>query len=400
MTNTKPYVEYDATKHGGFRTSRFPGVCRWCGTPYQEGDKVNWNPRVKHTCCHAGCYGEYGAPVPKPYVPEYKPEPEPTFVAPPKPKVDQIATTDRTGLPQAIVDAIVPYLNGRLEGLVTREQVEKVIDKILGDRIFKTVTTVTIERQTDIPELNEVIDLGLQHKLFTKLLKAVKAGVHVWLTGPAGTGKTTAAKNVADALGLNFYFTGSIDTEYKLLGFVDAQGRIVNTQFKEAFTKGGVFLFDEVDSSLPAALLAFNAALANPFCAFPDGILPRHKDFVAIAAANTWGLGATNNYVGRVKLDAAFLDRFPAKIHWTIDEELEVAITPFGNQKWARRVQKFRSVVLSKALQGVMITPRASIGGAKLLAEGFTQDEVEELTMRCGMTDAQWNDVRSAVGVN
>jgi MoxR-like ATPase len=222
--------------------------------------------------------------------------------------------------------------------------------------------------------------------------------VNVWLTGPAGTGKTTAAKNVADALGLPFKFTGSIDTEYKLLGFVDAQGRVVNTEFRDAFVNGGVFLFDEVDSSLPAALLAFNAALANPYCAFPDGIKARHNNFVAIAAANTWGLGATNDYVGRCKLDAAFLDRFQAKIHWGIDEELETAIS--GNEEWAKRVQKFRAVLAANPIKGVMITPRASIGGTKLLAEGFTRSEVEEMTMRCGMTDAQWAEILNRVGVN
>ena len=113
--------------------------------------------------------------------------------------------------------------------------------------------------------------------------------LNVWLTGPAGTGKTTAAKYCANAFGLKFYFCGSIDTEYKLTGFIDAQGRCINTAFRTAYQEGGVFLFDECDSSLPAALLAFNAALANGEAAFPDAIVSRHPDFICIAAAKIHG---------------------------------------------------------------------------------------------------------------
>src|SRR5690606_7558053 len=109
--------------------------------------------------------------------------------------------------------------------------------------------------------------------------KMVAAGVNVWLAGPAGSGKTTAAEQVAKALKLKFYFNGAIDTEYKLSGFVDAHGRIVSTAFREAYTNGGVYLFDEVDASLPSATLAFNAALANGQCDFPGSKepTPKHK---------------------------------------------------------------------------------------------------------------------------
>ena len=51
-------------------------------------------------------------------------------------------------------------------------------------------------------------------------------------------------------------------------GFIDAQGRIVNTEFRKAYEHGGLFLFDEIDASFPQAILAFNAALANDFMDF------------------------------------------------------------------------------------------------------------------------------------
>ena len=216
------------------------------------------------------------------------------------------------------------------------------------------------------------------------------ASAACWLSGPAGSGKTTAAEKVADALGLSFYFTGALDTEYKLLGFVDAQGKVVSTQFRRAWEEGGVFLFDEVDGSMAPALLAFNAALANGVCPFPDATLRKHPDFICIAAANTWGHGATMEYVGRAKLDGASLDRF-VKIAWDYDEELETALS--GNSKWAKYVQGVRAKARAKGLKHV-ISPRASIFGAELLAEGFTHDEVCQMTLAAGLAPDQWQAIK------
>jgi cobaltochelatase CobS len=227
---------------------------------------------------------------------------------------------------------------------------------------------------------------GRQHKLFARFLKALATKQNVWLAGPAGSGKTTAAEKAAEALGVPFYFNGAIDTEYKLLGFIDAQGRIVSTAFREAFTNGGVYLFDEVDASQQGATLAFQAALANGYADFPGGMVRRHPDFYCVAAANTWGLGATTDYVGRNKLDAAFLDRFQVKLSWGYDEELERAIA--GNDEWTEFVQRIRAKAKAKGLK-VVISPRASIAGAQLIAAGFTMEETADMTVYAGLTADQ-----------
>jgi len=74
-----------------------------------------------------------------------------------------------------------------------------------------------------------------------------------------------------------------------------------------------LFLFDEIDASLPNAVLAFNAALANGYADFPDGMVKRHPRFACIAAANTFGMGADRIYVGRNQLDGA--DAGPFRLH-------------------------------------------------------------------------------------
>lgn len=297
-----------------------------------------------------------------------------------------------------LAGALAPYLETRLQsalrGTVDETKVLELIQKALGSAILKTVTQVEIFDHVR----GDVQDLGLQHHLFPRLLNRCSARLsdgfrlNIWLTGPAGSGKTTAAKNVARALSLKYYFTGSIDTEYKLMGFIDAQGRIVNTQFRQAYEHGGVFLFDEVDASFPGALLAFNAALANGEAAFPDAIVPRHADFVCIAAANTWGLGAVSDYVGRLKLDGAFLDRF-IQIHWDIDPALELATCT--HPTWVKRVQALRAAAIQKGIK-VIISPRASYFGAALLSAGAPLSEVEEETVRKAMSADQWNSIKGA----
>lgn len=229
---------------------------------------------------------------------------------------------------------------------------------------------------------------GKVHAQFSRLLKMVGAKVNVWLAGPAGSGKTTAARQVAEALSLPFFFNGAIDTEYKLSGFVDAQGRIVSTAFRRAYTEGGVYLFDEVDASMPSAVLAFNAALSNGHADFPglDTPVGAHPDFRVIAAGNTWGLGATTEYVGRAKMDAAFLDRF-VQLAWGYDEVLERGLAT--NTKWCERVQALRVKAKTRGLK-IVISPRATLNGCRLLDAGLSWSEVEDATVRAKISPTDW----------
>ena len=234
-----------------------------------------------------------------------------------------------------------------------------------------------------LPAGKKALGTKLVHEQFDSVLKAVAAEVPVMLVGPAGSGKTTICEQVAKALDLRFYFTGAVASEYKLSGFVDAQGRIVSTAFRDAYTNGGLFLFDEVDASMPQAIMAFNAALANGHCDFPGDTEPtkRHPDFRVVAAANTFGRGADRQYVGRNQLDAASLDRFVI-ISMDYDEKLERALA--GNTEWARKVQRIRREINKQQIRHI-VSPRASIQGARLLAAGFSIDEVLESTVWKGL---------------
>lgn len=242
------------------------------------------------------------------------------------------------------------------------------------------------------------IKLGVQHKNFEKLLRMCSArhrnGSHnnVWIYGPAGTGKSTAAEYVARALNLDFYTDGKMADETKVLGYQDANGTYRTTNFRKAFENGGVYLADEIDGSMPDALLALNGALANGHCSFPDCIISRHKDFIFLAAANTTGTGGTIEYVGRFKQDAAFNDRF-VFLDWPLDEALEDSL--IANKEWLRIVKSVRAKILSSGIKGHLITPRASIYGETLLNAGLSLEDVKESVLKKGLTDAQWNSIKS-----
>ncbi len=214
---------------------------------------------------------------------------------------------------------------------------------------------------------------GHQHPAFASVLRKLQAGLNVCLVGPAGSGKTTLAEHCATALDLPYYFTGAVDSPYKLSGFVDANGRIVSTQFRKAYTDGGLFLFDEIDGSNPGAVLAFNAALANGYADFPgaEGPTKRHPNFRCIAASNTFWNGADRVYVGRYQLDAASIDRF-AFIEMDYDANWELEI----GGEWAVTVQKYRATA-RKLGERIVISTRAIISGKKLLEAGENQKEVE-----------------------
>ena len=221
---------------------------------------------------------------------------------------------------------ILGLLSNEIVGLMGKElankigqEVENKINGFIQDKVLMKVVEYQGAR-------NEV--KGITHKMFEPLLKFVSMDEPVMLVGPAGTGKNVLVKQVADALGLNFYFTSAVTQEYKLTGYGDANGNYVPTQFYEAFVNGGVFLFDEVDASSPDAMVVVNSAIANRYFDFPViGRVEANPDFRIIACANTYGTGASMDYVGRNQLDGATLNRF-AILEVDYDKRIEDGVCP------------------------------------------------------------------------
>lgn len=223
----------------------------------------------------------------------------------------------------------------------------------------------------------------MRHYLFPEILTAVDAQIPAALIGPAGSGKSTVARQIAVALELKFYLQNSVSGDHQLAGYMDAYGKYNTTSFREAFEKGGLILIDEVDTSDAGALKWINTALANGYAMFPDQSDPinKHKDFRIMIAANTFGNGSDRVYVGANQLDASTLDRF-VFFDYRYDEKMERMMS--GNIAWAERVQELRKAAMKERAR-IVISPRATLNGAKLLAQGWTQTTVEERVIWKGL---------------
>jgi cobaltochelatase CobS len=306
-----------------------------------------------------------GAAVPVPAVPVPVPVPAVT------------AALDPAG--KALADMVAPHIAQGVMGAVM-QAVETRLQSVSTIRIDMAREGVIVGKAE-----------GHHHPLFSVLCKMLSSRLvdgyapNVWISGPAGSGKTRAVKNFAEAAGLPFYFNGAIGMAHELLGFIDAGGTYHRTPFREAYEHGGVYLGDEVDGSDNAALLALNAALANGVATFPDRQIVRHKDCIIVATANTWGHGS-QDYVGRARIDQAFVDRFGGRLFWGYDTALETAIA--GNPDFARRVQAARERARAAGIK-VVISPRASAAGSAFIAMGFTSDEAADLTYLANLSQDQ-----------
>ena len=178
------------------------------------------------------------------------------------------------------------------------------------------------------------------HYKFGMIKTCVENNIPVYLAGPAGSGKNHTLEQVAKALNLDFYFTNSVQQEFKLTGFIDAGGTYNETEFYRAFTKGGLFFLDEMDASIPEVLVLLNAAIANGYFEFPNGKVNCHPDFRVVAAGNTVGSGADEKYTGRLVLDQATLDRF-AIIEFGYDYNVELAMAK-GNVFLVNFIEQLR----------------------------------------------------------
>lgn len=219
---------------------------------------------------------------------------------------------------------------------------------------------------------------GLKHASLTKLITAISQRLPSLMVGMAGTGKTHAAEQAAKAVGLEFYAmsVGAQTSKSDLMGFIHANGQYVPTLFRKAVEEGGVFLMDEMDAGNANVLIMVNSVLSNGYAAFPDRMVKVHENFVFVGSANTYGLGASRQYVGRNQLDAATLDRFVV-IDWAVDENLEKALA--GNdvlgKRWHKVVLELRQFVQREGLR-ILVTPRATIKGSTLLRAGLEFKEV------------------------
>jgi MoxR-like ATPase len=301
------------------------------------------------------------------------------------------------------IASAVGLLAQQITELAQQAQQAPAIDESDIVRLIKkhTETRITVE----VRDRHETRSIeGSVHAAMPEILKWLSVRQHVYLVGPAGSGKTTIAEQAAKALDLPLYTHGAVLMKYEVTGHSDAQGEYHASGLREAYENGGIVLFDEMDASAPEAIVAINAALANGRYGFPDKQIKRHDDFVCIAAANTSGRGATRQYVGRNPLDGASLDRFvQIQIEYDLTVEramAQIAYATWGGAdkdvagRWTDEVQAFRAKCAKHDVDAI-ISPRATEQGARGLAAGIDIAAIREQALYKGLTA----DQRAQMGV-
>lgn len=144
-----------------------------------------------------------------------------------------------------------------------------------------------------------------------KLRRTIKAGIkNIWMVGPAGCGKSTMARNIAEEMEIPYLCIscgiGTSATEF--IGYKYPERSA--TRFGEYYAKPSIILIDEMTALDPSVAQILNAALANGEIETTTGLVRRHPECVIIATSNTFGFGCDRQYVANNQLDASTIDRF------------------------------------------------------------------------------------------
>lgn len=190
-----------------------------------------------------------------------------------------------------------------------------------------TVINITIEGKTETKIINSIVNPNSE-----ELVDYLKEGENVFLWGPAGAGKNVLGEQLSEMLNVPFFYMNTVYTKYDVTGFTDAQGNYVPTAFVNWLNSdGGLMFIDEMCTNSPEANTAINALLANKYIVLQNGevlkMSPRHY---VVAADNTNGLGATEEYNGRYKMDESTRDRFA---FFYIDYDAAVEESIVGDKK-------------------------------------------------------------------
>lgn len=237
---------------------------------------------------------------------ESEPQPEPMSQMPQPNPMDPFAMLVEQ-VKQAVLAIIIPMITALIDK--TKESIMETIKPMI-EEFAKSGGTVKRELVIKVNDMVNKVK-GIKHAKFEDIVTYVANRENVYLYGPAGSGKNVICEQVAEALGVPFYYQNTLLTKFDVTGYKNAAGEFEETEFYKAWTQGGLFMLDEADNTTAEAMVTLNAALANGYYAFPGvGRVECSKKFYCMAAGNTNGQGATDEYCGRYKMDESSRDRF------------------------------------------------------------------------------------------
>lgn len=279
-----------------------------------------------------------------------------------------------------------------------KKAIEPRPSKAVGDeneepKKVEEVEEEPTEEKVEEPKEEELkLPKKVRHEKYETIRACLDSNIPIYLAGPAGSGKNYTVEQIARENGWNFYYTNSVQQEYKLTGFIDAGGTYQETEFYKACIDNEecIFFLDEMDASVPEALVLINAAIANGYFEFPNGrVTLGNVHFVA--AGNTVGSGADELYTGRMVLDQATLDRF-AIIEFDYSLPIELKLTK-GNRELVNFVRSLREKAKSNGIRATF-SYRCLTMVSKLEETKLSMEEILTITVLKGMDKDTINTLR------
>lgn len=310
-------------------------------------------------------------------------------------------------LTQAAKDAISKIEN------VVRQEAKQEIDKLkqqlqqqqaamreaLAQQVEEQVeslrpTEVIVKQVDQQGQETQVNTVPQAHSMLAEILERISMGiVNLLFVGPSGTGKSTLARQIAEALGVPYSVTpwSGGTTEGMVIGrpTLDGLGFTPSTWVK-AYSTPSVHNMDEIDGADPNVPICCNSGIENGAIYLPTGPVYRHARHIIVATANTWGIGADMLYCGRNQIDAAFKSRFAGGLFFIdYSAELETQLVPEKDYRqafWQIRQQIFEHKLrriwgTRELIRGALIL-RAGKSMAyvfKALTVGYSADELSKI---------------------
>ena len=98
-----------------------------------------------------------------------------------------------------------------------------------GSLKLEPVATLKPSYKSIFPEVD--ITKPVKHHKYETIKTCLQCNIPIYLAGPAGSGKNFTVEQIANELWWDFYFSNSVQQEFKLTGFIDAAGDFHESEF-------------------------------------------------------------------------------------------------------------------------------------------------------------------------
>ncbi len=170
--------------------------------------------------------------------------------------------------------------------------------------------------RTPCPSFEYIFRMDLLRKMLAWASGSITTSL--FLSGPAGSGKTSLVEQVAARLGhgCTTLSCNARTEKADIVGYIgleDGRTSFIEGPLVRAMREGEWIVFDEGDALPPSVTITLNRVLEGSPLAIPEtgAVIHPHPDFRVAFTGNTRGRGDnTGQYRSRNVQDAAVLDRF------------------------------------------------------------------------------------------